>query len=113
MKTTKSIITLLFVLLTAQAAFAWYDPSTQRWLSRDPVGEPGFQVLQSATHPDELPMILPSSSRWINRDSFEEEYSYNLPTLDRLSFDPQNEADLYRFVQNDSINYYDPDGRLP
>ncbi|MGH7989836.1 MAG: RHS repeat-associated core domain-containing protein [Limisphaerales bacterium] len=41
MKTTKSFIVILFALLTAQVAFAWYDPSTQRWLNQDPIQEMG------------------------------------------------------------------------
>ena len=32
---------LLFVLLTTQAAFAYYSPSTGRWPSRDPIEERG------------------------------------------------------------------------
>jgi hypothetical protein len=67
MKTAKSIIVVLFVLLTAQITSAYYCPSTGRWLSRDPIGEPGFQTAQMAS-------VVPRSSqlalrRWINRDS--------------------------------------------
>jgi hypothetical protein len=92
MKTTKSIIALLFMLLTAQAVFAWYDPSTQRWLSRDPVGEPGFQVLREATAmPGTGSRAEMSSARWIKRDS----------------------ADLYTFVNNDPFTTIDPDGQFP
>src|ERR1035437_9273324 len=50
MKTTKSIIVTLFVLLTAQIASAYYCPSTGRWLSRDPVGEPGFEAQIGRAH---------------------------------------------------------------
>ena len=65
MKPTKSIITVLFVLLTAQMASAYYCPSTGRWLSRDPMGEPGFEnLLSGGTTP--TPM---SQARWIKRDS--------------------------------------------
>jgi hypothetical protein len=67
MKTAKSIIVVLFVLLTAQIASAYYCPSTGRWLSRDPIGESGFQALQRASV---VRSITPS--RWINRDSIGE-----------------------------------------
>lgn len=36
---------LVVALWTAQTALGWYDPSTQRWLTRDPLGEPGFQAI--------------------------------------------------------------------
>ena len=70
MKTEKSIIVVLFVLLTAQIASAYYCPSTGHWLSRDPIGEPGFETLRAAgvvsstVNPDQS-----QSARWINRDS--------------------------------------------
>jgi len=32
-------------LFVSQTAFAFYNPSTGRWLSRDPVNEPGFNLL--------------------------------------------------------------------
>jgi uncharacterized protein RhaS with RHS repeats len=41
MKTSKLIILCLGLMLTVQSVFAWYDPSTQRWLSRDPIQELG------------------------------------------------------------------------
>ena len=64
MKTAKSIVVVLFVLLTAQIASAYYCPSTGRWLSRDPIGEPGFQALQMAVQTSPI-----MRGRWINRDS--------------------------------------------
>jgi hypothetical protein len=64
MKTTKSIPVFLFVLLSVQLASAYYCPSTGRWLSRDPIGEPGFQTLQM-----DAQMPASTSSRWINRDA--------------------------------------------
>jgi hypothetical protein len=66
MKTTKSIIVVLFVLLTAQIASAYYCPSTGRWLSRDPIAEPGFQTSQMASVVPKSPQLAPS--RWLNRD---------------------------------------------
>ena len=70
MKTTKSILVVLFVLLTAQIASAYYSPSTGRWLSRDPMGEPGFEVLRAAnTLPRDESSDSLASARWIQRDA--------------------------------------------
>ena len=89
MKTTKSIIVVLFVLLTAQIAFAFYCPSTGRWLSRDPIGEPGFQTSQMASQITKP--VQQHSDRWIERD----------PVT------AQNTENLYVFVSNDSISKLD------
>ena len=46
------ILPILFALVgvfTTNQASAYYSPSTGRWLSRDPVGEPGFEALRSAS----------------------------------------------------------------
>ena len=86
MKTAKSIIAVLFVLLTAQIASAYYCPSTGRWLSRDPIGEPGFQALQATTIAPRVGNSASSqTARWIQRDSTSE----------------KNEPDRYVFVKND------------
>jgi len=70
MRTTKSIIAVLFVLLTAQIASAYYCPSTGRWLSRDPIGEPGFENLRAAgAVSPTVSSDQSQSTRWINRDS--------------------------------------------
>jgi len=39
-----SLLLILINLAVAPAASAYYDPSVQRWINRDPIGEPGFQV---------------------------------------------------------------------
>ncbi len=84
MKTVKSNIVVLFVLLTAQIASAYYCPSTGRWLSRDPISEPGFQVQRIAA---QASAIVPG--RWINRDSI------------------SDKSGLYGFVKNNSLIHYD------
>jgi len=69
---TMNAVILGVTLLTAQTVSAYYNPSTGRFLSRDPMGEPGFQLIQRA-----VPVVQPnaslleSSGRWINRDSSE------------------------------------------
>ncbi|NOS72517.1 MAG: hypothetical protein HOP33_21670 [Verrucomicrobia bacterium] len=49
MKTTKATwLKLLFLCATLAAAipaYAFYSPAQQRWLNRDPLGEPGFDLL--------------------------------------------------------------------
>lgn len=102
MKTTKSIVVVLFVLLTAQIASAYYCPSTGRWLSRDPVGEPGFQALQRATYSAAAPASATTSSRWINRDSV-------APRVIR-STEIISGVNLYVFVRNAPIDRIDPLG---
>jgi hypothetical protein len=98
MKTAKSIIVVLSVLLTAQIASAYYCPSTGRWLSRDPIGEPGFENLRAASAlPEAGQVVSPVSlplGRWIDRDPIS----------------TANDPDRYAFVKNAPINLVDPLG---
>jgi hypothetical protein len=97
MKTAKSIIVILFVLLTAQIASAYYCPSTGRWLSRDPISEPGFQALQTASSPSGMGnSVLKTSGRWVNRDG---------------NGEPSSKA--YGFINNNAITGYDILGLSP
>jgi hypothetical protein len=98
MRTAKSTIIVLFALLTAQFASAYYCPSTGRWLSRDPMGEPGFENLRTAgampqvgqvASPDSLPQ-----GRWIVRDPIS----------------TGNDPNRYAFVHNAPVNLVDPEG---
>jgi len=92
MKTTRSILVLLFVLLTAQVASAFYCPSTGRWLSRDPIGETGFEVLRATTARPRVASIgTPPTARWIYRDANAE----------------IKEPNRYDFVDNDAVNGWD------
>jgi hypothetical protein len=117
MKTTKSFIVILVSLLTAQAALAWYDPSTQRWLSRDPMDEPGFEALRtaSATTQIETPAVM-SPSRWLNRDPLGEEGFIvmnaamsagigDTPFMANQLFN--EEGNLYQLTSNNPINFTD------
>jgi len=60
----------------------FYDPNLQRWINRDPMGEPGFEALLLAT----------DGSRLADFAELEEG------------------PDLFAFVGNDSLNYYDDFG---
>lgn len=86
-------VVLFVAVVTAQSVFAYYNPSTGRFLSRDPAGEPGFQALQIAQGVSQVP-IAQQSSRWISRDSVN-----------------PGESNPYRYVLNNPVDYLDPDGR--
>ena len=107
MKTAKSIIVVLFVLLTAQIASAYYCPSTGRWLSRDPIGEPGFEALRTASVVS--PVASPVQSQpahWIKRDPIMELISEakSKTTTKNLKILPnQNTVNLYMFVGNNPV----------
>jgi len=58
-------VALFLALWTAETALAWYDPSTGRWLTRDPIEEPGFQAIPKMR----LATTSPAARRWIKRDS--------------------------------------------
>ena len=92
MKTTKSIFVVLLVLATVQMASAYYCPSTGRWLSRDPMGELGFEAIRTAS------IVMPAKpettpSRWVKRDP--------------------NGENFYAFVENNSLNLVDFSGLEP
>jgi hypothetical protein len=39
---------LALLLITSATASAWYDPGLQRWINRDPDGEPGVELLHKS-----------------------------------------------------------------
>lgn len=106
---TLSSIVLFIALWATQTASAWYDPSTQRWLSRDPIGEPGFQSLSGNLR---TAQIIESSTpqqpkRWINRDSAGPGLSNVHPLL--ADFEREN-LNGYCFVHNNPAVFVDPLG---
>ncbi len=56
-------VSLTIGLLTSNQARAFYNPQTGRWLSRDPLNEPGFLVLSQQASPVGL------NNRILNRDT--------------------------------------------
>ncbi len=94
MNLTRIVLVLLALIGSMHTASAYYDPSVQRWVNRDPIGEQGFQVLQiaGATARVTNPTVQPTDL-WINRDRFEE-----------------GGINLYRFVQNIPIILIDKNG---
>ncbi|MEI7807315.1 MAG: hypothetical protein WCJ07_02405 [Verrucomicrobiota bacterium] len=106
MKTTKSILVIFIALLTAQIASAYYCPSTGRWLSRDPIGEPGFQALRATgALPQSGNFTSLPPSRWIQRDSTNK----NSSTLVRQKTFQLEKDKLngYAFLCNDTANAID------
>ena len=102
MKTTKLKIAIGLTLMTLalQTAMAWYDPSAGRWLTRDPIGEPGFEALRSATSATAAIPSAQSPSRWIHRDAV----GNSSPQI--LAGEPNR----YLSVRNNPINLVDTDG---
>jgi hypothetical protein len=106
MKPTRSIIVVLFVLLTAQIASAYFCPSTGRWLSRDPIGEPGFQALQTASLQSGIRgSTLQPSGRWVNRDPLGE---VGVEVVrDGKPDETGVGGNTYLFVRNDAVDLAD------
>jgi RHS repeat-associated protein len=46
MKPMVRLVTLLILVFLPHLASAYYDPGVQRWINRDPVGEPGFEAVR-------------------------------------------------------------------
>ena len=55
------LIALVVVFATKQAG-AYYSPSTGRWLSRDPMGEPGFELLRASSAVPKVGQIARTAS---------------------------------------------------
>jgi hypothetical protein len=81
------------LLLTTGVAQAYYNPQTGRWLSRDPAGEPGFEMLQRASTAPRTFVSAPQlpPGRWLVRES--------------LRGGPSDNP--YHFVRNDAVGKID------
>ena len=80
--TILTLVAAVTVLLTKEA-FAFYNPHTGRWLSRDPIGEPEFTLTATGRQP--VPI----------HDLEEEQVTTS------LTRDESKEPNLYGFVFND------------
>lgn len=85
----------LAVVFAANQASAYYNPSTGRWLSRDPNGEPGFELLRSASAVPGVGQVATSAalppSRIFARDVIE----------------TKKEPNRYDFVANNPVKAVD------
>lgn len=90
---TIGAVAVLFSLLAVQSVFGYYNPATGSWLSRDPVGEPGFQLGQRTMGTPRVGPVaaLHQPNRWINRDS-------------------APDGNLYQFIYNSPVMFFDPFG---
>ncbi len=94
-------------LFSIQQASAVYNPQTGRWLSRDPAGEPGFELLQAA---HSLPSVgsdavLPHG-RLFNRDPLREP-GFKILTQRYEPINWDEEKNRYCFIGNDPVNLHD------
>ena len=94
------------VVFATNQANAYYSPSTGRWLSRDPLGEPGFELLRASS-------VLPKSgqtanatalppSRLFTRDSVETRKSPNRYAM--VGNDPMDEIDILGLLYSGQIS---------
>ena len=76
--------------------YRFYDPSLQRWVNRDPIGEEGFDILRG---------LRPKrgSAIWAGPGYIALESSSNRSVID-------TEPNAYKCVKNGPINQVDPDG---
>jgi len=65
---------LLALLSVTNLASAYYDPGVQRWISRDPIREPGFDLVRrhqrraSRGEPNRYIFVLNNPERWVDYD---------------------------------------------
>jgi hypothetical protein len=104
MKTTQTtpvlLLAALFTIGFQYTARAHYHPGLQRWINRDPLREPGFEVLRWNAPPQEtreLPQML--------RGTLERPHSQRSSGSVRWGGD-----DLFIFVQNEPLSYVDAFG---
>jgi hypothetical protein len=92
------VLFALVVAFTTNQASAYYSPSTGRWLSRDPMGEPGFETLRAASTVPGIGQVVSTTSlppsRLFVRDSF------------ATTMDPNR----FAFVRNNPMNLIDREG---
>jgi len=114
------IVFAFVTLLATNNASAYYNPQTGRWLSRDPLGEPGFELIRTANTVPRVGQVVSAASlppgRWINRDPFHEAGFDSEAGIKSSASDEKNDSldgpNLYSFVQNDSIRNIDSFGLL-
>ncbi len=75
-------LAILAALMVVDSALAYYSPRLGRFINRDPIGEPGFRVVQSAVAP----------TAFLPRDSV------------------RTQGNVYRYVSNRPTNRIDPLG---
>jgi hypothetical protein len=91
------ILFTLAALLIANQASAYYSPSTGRWLSRDPNGDPGFELLRASSAVPKVGQIASAAylppSRLFVRDTVESKREPN--RYDFVANTPISAVDLF------------------
>jgi hypothetical protein len=96
----------------------YYDPSTGRWLRRDPIGEPGFDPAafnRSALHAAIVEQFLQLSSRTelsVKRTDLGALADFLSEGADKNQSAEKGGLNLVEFVQNDPVNKFDPLGLI-
>jgi hypothetical protein len=90
MKTHNHIlITAMLVSLwlgLAELACGFYDPSVQRWINRDPIGEPGFDAMQTG---EWVPVVdSPNGYLFVNNSAVAEIDAFGLVPFCLCIFTP-------------------------
>jgi hypothetical protein len=89
------VVFAFFVLFAANQASAYYSSSTGRWLSRDPMGEQGFELLRSSG-------VVPRVGQVVSPASLPQGRLFV-----RDSAAASKEPNRYGFVRNDPLQYFD------
>ena len=111
MKTRTNAILIMLVLLAyfcgLRSANAFYDPGTQRWLNRDPLGEPGFIRINP-----ELRLLQKNLHVYANRSIQNPTFrtAVTLIPWEGIPAELDQYADLYVFVGNEPIAVFDFEG---
>ena len=58
------LLALSVLLWTVQTASAFYEPSLQRWLNRDPIGQSGFEIVRAS--PSGPSVVFAEVEEWPN-----------------------------------------------
>lgn len=103
-------VVLSIGLFASNQAWAFYNPQTGRWLSRDPLNEPGFLVLSQQTSPPGLNnRILNRNTPTASCSSCRKSQGQGSRASDRTKCQPQGKCQdqLYVFVANNPISTWD------
>jgi len=100
------ILITLATLLFASRAGAYYSPSTGRWLSRDPMGEPGFETIRAAYKSPQVGQITSTASlppsRILVRDTV---LKNDLNEYAFVKNDPESKVDLFGLESEPDISW--------
>jgi len=105
-KRVLGVTTMLLGLLLGQDALAFYNSSTGRWLSRDPIGENGFKALTAAHRRTDASWLDTKRTR---QSAGTMRFCGNIPTdrADALGLDDKTAAELAGYCQDPCKEYWD------